>query len=182
MAQSWKLLKEKDGIAVYTRYEPNTNLKSFKGETEFKTTMKKLCACLGNLDNLDWWDDDIEEVNILHHQRDKLIQYYIVYDAPWPVTDRDLCVQSRITKDEAAGSMIVKADPCPDCMPEKKDRVRIKDYWQQWTLKDLHNGSFHVTLEGFVDPGGNIPSWIYNMVITDTPLKVMRNLREEVEN
>ena len=182
MAQSWKLVKEKDGIEVYTRDEPSTNLKSFKGEAEFKTTMTKLCACLGNLDNLDWWDDDIKEINIMHHERDKFIHYYIVYDSPWPVADRDLCVEAHITKDTVAGSMIVKADPYPECMPEKKDHVRIKDYHQQWTLHDLHNGRFRVTLEGFVDPGGNIPSWIYNMVITDTPLKVMRNLREEVEN
>jgi len=178
--QSWNFIKEKDGIKIYTRTEPNTNLKSYKGEADFNTTMNKLYARLGNLDNLDWWDDDIKEIKIMHHERDKLIHYYIVYDAPWPVTDRDLCVQAHITKDASAGSMIVKADPYPECMPEKKDRVRIKDYWQRWTLHDLHNGSFHVTLEGFVDPGGNIPSWIYNMFITDTPLKVMRNLREKV--
>lgn len=180
LGQCWKLAKEKDGIHIYTSDEPNTNLKSFKGEADLKTTMHKLCACLGNLDNLNWWDDDIKQVDILHHERDKLIQYYIVYDSPWPVTDRDLCVQSHIIKNTAEGSMVVEAEPYAQGVPEVKDRVRIKDYWQRWTLQDLHNGSFHVTLEGFVDPGGNIPAWVYNMFITDTPFKVIRNLREEV--
>ena len=44
----------------------------------------------------------------------------------------------------------------------------------------MENGYIHVLLEGFVDPGGNIPPWLYNMVITETPLTVMRALRERV--
>jgi hypothetical protein len=109
--QSWNFIKEKDGIKIYNRSEPNTNLKSYRGEADFKTDLNKICSRLGNLDNLDWWDDDIKEVTILHHERDKLIHYYVVYGAPWPVTDRDLCVQVHITKDAEAGSMVVFSEP-----------------------------------------------------------------------
>jgi hypothetical protein len=28
-----------------------------------------------------------------------------------------------------------------------------------------------------VDPGGSIPDWLYNMVITDTPIKVIKNVK-----
>lgn len=179
-AQTWKLVKDKDGIKVYTRDEPNSNLKSFKGEANFTTNLKYLCARIGNLDNLDWWDDDVKDVKILHHERDKLIRYYFVYDAPWPFTDRELCVEAHITKDPTAGLLIVHATPFVCQIAERKDAVRIKNYWQRWTIQDTGNGNFHVTLEGFLDPGGNIPSWLYNMVITDTPMKVIRNLRESV--
>jgi hypothetical protein len=180
MAQAWKLVKEKDGIKVYTRNEPQSDIKSFKGEADFRTDMKKLCSRIGNLDNLDWWDDDVRELKIMHHERDKLIQYYLIYDSPWPFADRDLCVEAHITKDTVAGVLIVQADPYLCGMEEKKDIVRIKNYCQKWTLQDKGNGIFHVTLEGFLDPGGNIPPWLYNMVITDTPVKIIRNLRESV--
>jgi hypothetical protein len=66
-------------------------------------------------------------------------------------------------------------------IPEKPDLVRIKNYWQRWTIEPRENGMIHIVLEGFVDPGGNVPSWLYNMVITDTPLKVMRGVKERVE-
>ena len=36
------------------------------------------------------------------------------------------------------------------------------------------------TLEGSFDPGGNIPFWVSNMVITQTPFKIMHALRERV--
>jgi hypothetical protein len=176
----WNFIKEKDGIKIYTRNEPNSDLKSFKGETDFTTNMNKLCSRIGNLDNLDWWDDDVKELTILHHERDELIRYYFIYDSPWPFADRDLCVEATITKDTVAGLLTVHAAPYSCGPTEKKDIVRIQNYWQQWTMQDMGNGIFHVTLEGYLDPGGNIPSWLYNLVITDTPLKVIRNLREKV--
>ncbi|HOX79294.1 MAG TPA: hypothetical protein PLW31_14795, partial [Bacteroidales bacterium] len=66
-------------------------------------------------------------------------------------------------------------------VPEYSDRVRITNYWQRWTMEDAGNGLVHLVLEGSVDPGGNIPSWLINMVITDTPLNIMRKVREQVE-
>jgi hypothetical protein len=37
-----------------------------------------------------------------------------------------------------------------------------------------------VTLEGFIDPGGNVPGWLYNMLSTEMPLRTMRLFRERI--
>jgi hypothetical protein len=42
----------------------------------------------------------------------------------------------------------------------------------------MDKGNVHVTLEGSVDPGGNIPAWVYNMLVTDMPLKTISSLRD----
>jgi len=42
----------------------------------------------------------------------------------------------------------------------------------------MANGYVHVILEGFVEPNGNVPSWIHNMVVPDMPLKALKALRE----
>ena len=39
----------------------------------------------------------------------------------------------------------------------------------------------HVVLEGHVDPAGSVPDWIYNMVITETPLKIIRGIKNRLE-
>jgi hypothetical protein len=75
----------------------------------------------------------------------------------------------------------VRATPLEGVVPEKPDLVRIKNYWQQWTMVPIGKGMLHLTLEGSVDPGGNIPSWLINMVITETPLKIMRKVIEQVQ-
>jgi hypothetical protein len=39
----------------------------------------------------------------------------------------------------------------------------------------------HLTFEGFIDPAGNIPAWLYNMLVIDTPLKLMREVQKRVK-
>ena len=176
-AQTWNFIKEKDGIRIYTRTAENSSFKCFKGETVFHTTMDKLSMYIGNVQNVDWWDKNVREIKVLSSEPDKLIRYYLVYGVPWPLSDRDLCVEAKITIDPVTGEKVVSAKPLKDIVPEREGIVRIRNYWQKWTLKPIGNNNIQVVLEGFVDPGGNVPSWLYNMVIVDTPLKVMRGIK-----
>jgi hypothetical protein len=179
--QEWKFAKERDGIKIYTRNEENTPLKSFRGETDLKTDMKAMSRVIGRIESFEWWDDDVSEITVLSYEEEEHISYYLVYDLPWPITDRDLCVKALITNDPVTGKRTVFARPLPGVIPEKPDKVRIKDYWQRWTMEPAGNGMIHLTLEGSVDPGGNIPAWVINLVITDTPLNIMKKVREQVE-
>lgn len=177
----WDFVKEKEGIRIYTRSEETSSVKSFKGEADFFTGMDAISRIIGRVDKFDWWDDNISEIKVLEYVEEKLIRYYLVYDVPWPLSDRDLCVEAIITNDPVTGKRIVHAKPISGLVPEYSDRVRITNYWQRWTMEDAGNGLVHLVLEGSVDPGGNIPSWLINMVITDTPLNIMRKVREQVE-
>jgi hypothetical protein len=179
-AQSWEFIREKDSIRIYTRTEPNSSLKSFKGEMTITSSMDKVKDRISNVKNFDWWDDDITEIRVLKFIPDSLIQYYIIYDVPWPLANRDLCVQAQISTDEKTGVRTIYSTPLPGVIPETDDMVRIKNYWQRWTIQPEGNGRIHLILEGFVDPGGNVPSWLYNMVITNTPWKVMSSLRDHL--
>lgn len=181
VCQSWTFVKERDGIRIFTRKEVNSSLKSFRGVADLHTEMGTICELLGNGKNFDWWDKNISEVKVLGFEPGKFIRYYLVYDVPWPISDRDLVVDARITYDSSTKTETIMARPLLNTIPEKKDLVRIKSYWQKWVVQKTGPNQVHVVLEGFVDPGGNIPSWLYNMVITDTPLKVIREVRKRVE-
>lgn len=177
-AQAWEFEKEKDGIKVYTRKEVNSTLKASKGEVTFKASPEKVNLLVGDAKNIDWWDKNISSVKVLNFERNKYIQYYIVYSVAWPLTNRDLALQATISTDPVTGVRTVIAKPLLNVVPEKKDLVRIKKYWQKWTVQPLDNGYVHVTLEGFVDPTGNVPSWLFNMVVTETPFNALSSLRE----
>jgi hypothetical protein len=180
-AQDWEFKKERDGIKVYTREEPNSAMKSFKGVTDLHTSMEKVMEVVGNVQNNDWWDKNITEIRILFHEKDRFVKYYLVYDVPWPLTDRDLCVESKFSADPVTGERFVNSVSLLNVVPERKDRVRIKKYWQKWIIQPKGKGVVHVTLEGSVDPGGIVPAWLYNMVITETPLKVISGIKKRVE-
>jgi hypothetical protein len=173
-------VKEKDGIKIYTRNEPNSQLKSFKGDVTFKADINKVNLIVGDARNIDWWDKDIIEKRAISFEPNKYIRYYLVYNVPWPFSKRDLALEARISTEPATGDRIVYSKPILNLVPENPDYIRIKNFWQKWTVKSLDNGYVRVILEGFVDPGGNIPWWIYNSVITETPLRVMIGMRDRV--
>jgi hypothetical protein len=180
-AQNWDFIKEKDGIKIYTRKEPNSEIKSFRGIMEIKTTMERVSQLVGNVHNTDWWDKDVKEIKILYFEENKHFIYYLVYDVPWPLSDRDLCVDATVTMDPVKGTREIYAKPLDNKVPEKEDLVRIKNYYQKWTIQTLDKGMMRLTLEGKVDPGGSVPAWLYNMVITDAPLRVLGGVKEKVE-
>jgi hypothetical protein len=103
-----------------------------------------------------------------------------VYDSPWPVSDRDLCVEAVITDDPETGIRLFNAKSVPEAMPEEEDLVRIVHYWQKWIIQPRENGKLLLTVEGYADPAGDVPAWLANMVITDTPLNMLKAIRENL--
>ena len=178
--QSWQFEKERDGIRIYTRNEKGSPWKVFKGVMEIHSSMDKISTVVGNVKNVEWWDEDIKKIDILAYVENEYTQYYLIYDVPWPLQDRDLCVDAQITIDSVTGTKTILARPLPDKVPEEKDMVRIRHYWQRWVIEPLGEGMFRLTLEGSVDPGGIVPAWLYNMVITNTPLNVMGEVKKRV--
>jgi hypothetical protein len=180
-AQSWDFVKEKDGIKIYTCKEAGSSLKSYKGVTDIHAPADKILALIENVNNTDWWDKNLNQIKVMLYEKNKRAQYYLVYDLPWPVTDRDLCVDVKVTIDPVTGEGKVSAGPLPGLVPEHEDMIRIKDYRQTWTVKPAGKELSHVVLEGHVNPAGSIPDWISNMVIVDSPIKVISNIRQRLE-
>lgn len=180
-AQSWDFIKEKDGIKIYTRKVPGMSLKAFRGVADIHAPVAQVYNLIGNVKNVDWWDKNVKEIKVIFYEKESRSQYYLVYDSPWPVADRDLCVDATITTDPATGVRRVHAKPLTGIIPERSGLVRIKDYWQTWLVEPVGKDMVHVELEGYVDPGGSVPDWIYNMVITETPLKIMRGIKQRLE-
>ena len=179
-AQSWKFVKEKEGIKVFTRNVPNSSLKSFKGETNFQASVDRVSMMIMDPQYGDWWEKNFIQRTLLDYQKDKYIQYYLVYGLPWPFTNRDFAAETRITKDSVTGEHTMISVSMADRVPVKPDMVRINKYMQKWILQPLDDQTVHVILEGFIDPGGNVPAWIYNIVIPEAPFKIIRSLRDKL--
>jgi hypothetical protein len=179
--QNWELIKEKEGIKIYTRKSDGETLKSYKGVCDVKAPADRVFGLIEDVNNTDWWDKNLSNIRVLRYEKNKLAQYYLVYDLPWPVTDRDLCVDVTVTIDPASGVRKITAVPLPGVIPENQQMIRIKDYRQTWTIQPAGKETSHVELEGYIDPAGSIPDWITNMLIVDSPLKVIEEVRKRTE-
>jgi hypothetical protein len=180
-AQSWNFIKEKDGIKIYTHQEAGKALKSFKGVADINAPAEKIFAMMEDINDTEWWDKNLTQIKVLLYEKNKRAKYYMVYDLPWPVNDRDLCVDVTIKIDTVTGESKITAVSVPGVIPERSDIVRIKDYRQTWTITPVSKELTHIELEGFIDPAGSIPDWISNMLIVDSPIKSIRGVKERME-
>ena len=181
LAQSWDFIKEKEGIKIYTRKEAGKQLKSYKGVADIKAPAEKVFALIEDVNNTDWWDKNFNQIRVLLYEKNKRAQYYLVYNLPWPVIDRDLCVDVRVTIDQVSGVRRITAIPLNGAYPEHKDMIRIKEYRQTWTVEPAGKERSHVVLEGYIDPAGSIPDWISNMLIIDSPVNAISGIRQRME-
>lgn len=180
-AQDWEFVKEKDGIKIYTRIEEGKSLKSYKGVTDIKAPAEKVFNLIEDVYHTEWWDKNFKEIRVLSYQKYRKAQYYLVYDLPWPVNDRDLCVDVTVTRDSGRGGGKITSFPLKGVVPERTDMIRIKEYLQTWTVEPMGKDMSHVVLEGYLDPAGTIPDWVTNMLIVDSPVQVMTAIRQRVE-
>ena len=180
-AQPWNFAKEEAGIRIYTRKEIGHSIKSYKGEATIRASAVKVIAMLEDIHHTDWWDKSVRIERIISYEKNRSARYYLVYELPWPVTDRDLAVEVRVEQDLRNRTTRIIAGPLTGLVPERDDRVRIKAYAQSWTVKESGPEQCHVVLEGFADPSGSVPDWIINSIIVDTPLKLIREVRSRME-
>ena len=177
-AQNWEFVKEKEGIRLYVAKAGTSGVKSFRGEVTFRGDFSGIISMIGNPSNLAWWGDDVKQIEVLEYIPGERIRYYFVYDVPWPFSDRDLVADVKLGEDPVTGIRTVFSKPLKNRIPEHPDLVRVTDFWQKWTLRPLAEGMISVTLEGFIDPAGSVPAWLYNMVIIDKPYYLLRQVRE----
>ena len=180
-AQSWNFIREKDGVKLYTQKETGKSLKSYKGVADIKAPADKVFALIEDVNHTEWWDKNLNQIKVMLYEKNKRARYYLIYDLPWPVTDRDLCVDVKVTIDPVTGESKLTASPLPGLVPARAGMIRITEYRQTWTVRPTGKNQAHVELEGFVDPAGSIPDWICNMIIVDSPLKAMSEIRRRME-
>jgi hypothetical protein len=181
-AQDWECAKERDGIKIFTCQNTASSYKIFRGEIDLQTDVNTVSNLIEDVRNFDEWDDDISLIKILDAEPGKFLRYYVQYNLPWPIADRDLCVEAKISTDSVTGERIISSQPDPEAIPEDPEFVRIKKYWQKWTISPAGAGKLHLTLEGFADPAGDIPAWLANLAITKAPWNMLQKIREALNN
>jgi hypothetical protein len=177
-AQTWKFIKEKNGVQLYTCQEAGKGLKLWKGVSEIKLPAEKIYAKLENVNQTDWWTKDVTQFDVLCYKKDKLAQCYIVYRLPWPFKNRDLCVNITATVSPLSGERKLITVPLSGVCPVNHNCVRIKDYREQWKVVPIDKNRSRVELEFYIDPGTNLPDWLVNMVLRDSPIRIINAMRQ----
>ena len=173
----WVLSKTKDGIEIFTQKTETSAFKSFRARMVMDGTVESFVAVLQDIDALPEWGYSIKIARLLQRTGDTIQIYYAEATVPFPFSNRDGIYLNTFRWNSKTGQLKVNIDLLPEYLPAKDKLVRVKGKGG-WLVKDLGSGKLELTFWMEVDPGGEIPAWLVNTFIEDTPYVTMVNVRD----
>ena len=178
----WELISDEDGIKVMMKDVEGRSLPIFKGEGNVNENLYEILGVLRDINKGKEWMHSCKESKLIKAFGDKKFLVYNVTDAPWPVSDRDVLVESVANFDKATQTVtiIMNSTESPD-IPEVDGMVRMPRLYGKFTLKSISDQVTFVTYEIDADPGGMLPHWLVRMASKDIPYITLTNLRDRVK-
>lgn len=174
----WKLRKDKDGIKVYTQQREKGHIYKYKVVTFLDASSEKVFDQVVDFrENLQYMEL-VDSLSFLEHIKDQRYINYMRFHMPWPVTNREMVMEMRVTKNK--GMIYLNSNDLPDYLPWNDGLVRIHDFHEEWIIQEVQKGRTRIEVQGWVDPGGSIPSWVVNLFSVRTPYNFISGIRDEV--
>ncbi|NNM50887.1 MAG: hypothetical protein HKM02_01505 [Pseudomonadales bacterium] len=182
-AAGWHLAKNDHihHIQAYLRQDPGKRLKSFLIEADFQAPPDAVGGVLIDFDHFCDWIYRCGEARVIQRISDTEYQIYIIHDAPYGITDRDTIIHGLAYRDDQRHAVIVKTWEEQHLLPDQPHYVRMINEELEWIFTPGPDGTMHLELVGYADPGGWIPRWIDNLVQLDAPYYSVRGLLRMVK-
>ncbi len=177
----WTINKDDEGIKVYTRNMANSKVKAVKVECYLDATPSQLVAVLLDINNGDDWVYHNGPSYIIKQVSPSELYYHAMVKVPWPVHDRDFIAHIKVTQNPQTKVVTVDAPCLADMVPRQDNVVRIEDSAGKWTIVPTGDGRVKVEYTLHADPGGNIPSWLINMFVTQGPFESFKKLKVQLQ-
>lgn len=181
---TWRLVSDKNGIQVYMRHTDDSPMKTFRGVTRVRIdNLHAISAVLNDTENLPRWMHFVNQAREFHRTSYLNRQMQFLTDVPWPVTDREAVVKIDVSYDVAKNSVYVRTSNAPDLLPPTEGYVRFPRFNARldFIIADPKTHMVEITYEVIADLGGNLPAWLVNMAMKDTPYFTLDKLRRVVQ-
>jgi len=179
--KQWRQVTNDKGIQVYTIDIPNTDIVKAKAIAQIKSPLAKIRQELDNIESRHEWVPFLKQSKlIVVNSATKRLEYSL-FSAPWPASNRDFVYSLELVK-ESSDQLVFKMHSIKtDMMPENKKHIRGEIFESIYTLTKINENLTRVELSYHADPKGWLPSWIVNIIQRVLPYKILRNLRERLE-
>lgn len=181
-ASEWDLVRDRNGIKVWTRDEPGFPIRAFKAVTVVEASLTGLVTLIMDTERVDTWAYRVVRIEVL--ARDDDAGTFVIRtetDFPWPLTNRDVVLLGKVTQDEKTRTVTIRSRSLPAGQyPVHPDFVRMPEMVGDWIFRPLPGGRVEVTMIGRADPSGNVPPGVVNLIIHETPYLTLAGLRKRI--
>jgi len=174
-ASEWQPMERaeaRDGIRTWSRAVPGLAVKQFRGETEVPHSVLAVLALLADVPGMKHWvfqcDGAMQPTGL---PPDRM---YLTFKGLWPASPRDVLLRTRIT--QTADSVVHVVTQATEGMPVSDKHVRMPMLNNAFKLTPLPGEWTRIEFQTQVDLGGQVPTWLANLVSTRAPLVTLQGI------
>lgn len=181
-ADGWELLDQDNGIDVYRKSFPGSDVKGVGGEGLVKAPIAKILWVLMDHEHKPQWIDKFQSSYTIEELSPLVDIQYAAFNMPFPVKDRDFVYRYEfsVSPEQDAVIVAVQSVEHPSAPASKTIGVRGEIVKGRYILYPEGPEETRVIAEYLADPKGSLPSWVVNLVQRNWPSKTLINLRRQV--
>ena len=179
-AADWEHIYEDDGINVFRQEVEGTNLLAFRGTGYIDAPIEKVLYVFSDVKHEVDWVDRLEE-NILISEDMKNFERieFHSYGLPWPVWSRDIVFKIKLTRLKS-DTFLVTMKSVDDSLGPPTKGVRAELHGSNFILRQTADGKTWVEVDIFIDPKGEVPAFLVNILQRYWPYNTIMGLRSQV--
>lgn len=177
LAPAWDYAGDSQGTRLWTRQLPGHPVKDFRAQMTVDAPLAVVVAALTDVNAFPQWFWMMREAKLVGGTTLDDAHFYFAMHRIWPVAARDAVVRTRVSQDPQTLAVSIHVTAEPGRLPAVADHVRIPVMMSGWKLTPLSKTQTQLELVGHADPGGHIPLWLANSVVTMMPKETFRKLR-----
>ncbi|GLR18407.1 START domain-containing protein [Portibacter lacus] len=179
IAQEWNFVKEENGVKLYSRSIDGFEFKEVKAILNLNIDMNKAKEFLLNPNNIEKWMSGCK-MSIVKKSEGNKKEYYSIFDAPWPVSDRD-DYGEMILAEDAPHKLRIDFRSLPHATPKVSSMVRVPYSKGHIVIRNNKDGSKELVYQFLVDRGGTLPNYIKEYLENSSPVKTVHQLKVVLE-
>jgi START domain. len=172
----WKLVKEKNGMKIFTANAGNSKFKNIRVQMLSQGTIQKLTSIISDINKYPEWVYKEKTAVVLKQVSNNEFIYYIESVLPWPVSNRDAIIHLTIIPDPIHHVLRMNAVSEPTFIEKKDGIVRIPFSKETWYVTEAGN-KLNIDYTFQMDSGGSLPAWLVNMLADKGPYETFQNLK-----
>lgn len=176
----WKRTGSKNGVELYKREVPDSDVIQLKGEGVLNAPLWKIAATLLDTKRAKEWIDSMEESRVVEHLGAKTYIEYNHIGTPFVLKDRDFVSRVNIKTDPVKKTFALIYAPYTAPI-EKSDYIRGKILSGVFGLTKIDAERTRLNAEVHCDPRGSVPKWIVNFFQSDWAYDTFLALRKQLE-
>ena len=178
---TWVKVSEDDGITAYMRHEKGSSIFEGKIVGLIEAPIAAIEAILRDPNTMKEYAFNCCEsypIELPEMVKSEDIKYaYQRMRMPWPVKDRDCVAHIDFTTDPRTGAIFANGKGLDAPYPLADEIIRMPVSIAIYTLVPKGEKQTEMTMEGIVDPGGNLPEWVVSLFSKIGSIKTFKNIR-----